>query len=271
MQETLRTDIYKDMKNYVWKLTTDETTRPTTIIIPNLPLKLDFGKLNEDDNRHRILNYYYGKFENVIYNKFSFYTLSDHNFIQFNELYKWPSNKIKIGPHLKRIPIRKDIKINKDYDLLLLLGNELIQNLKLLNFVYLATLNTKLKVLIRRHPSTRSVKVLNKNIEKYNFTSFPKSTLQEDVSRCKVILYGDTGASIDCLNFDLPLCYINDDNCFDSDRLGDFFDGHFKFNNINNFKKQIFKIINSNTRINFRYIIKNYISEIDPENFLFEK
>ena len=59
MQETLRTDIYKDMRYYNWNVTTDETTRPTTIIMPNLPLKLNFGKLNEDYNRHRILNYYY--------------------------------------------------------------------------------------------------------------------------------------------------------------------------------------------------------------------
>ena len=218
----------------------------------------------------RILNYYYGKLENLIYNKFSFYTLSENNFDKFNELYKWPCNKIKIGSHLKRISINKNAKIYKDYDLLLLLGNELIQNLKLLNFVYLANLNTKLKILVRRHPSSRNIEVLNKNIKIYNFTTYSTTTLQDDVSRCKVILYGDTGASIDCLNFDIPLCYINDDNCFDSDRLGDIFAGHFKFYNINDFKNNIFKIINSNSKINFSHKINKYISEINPENFLFE-
>ena len=59
MQETLRRDKFKDTKYYKWNVTTDETTRPATIIIPNTPLKLNFRELNKDYNRHRILNYYY--------------------------------------------------------------------------------------------------------------------------------------------------------------------------------------------------------------------
>ncbi len=42
-------------KCYKWNVTTDETTRPRTII-PNTPLKLNFRELNKDCNRH--LEYY---------------------------------------------------------------------------------------------------------------------------------------------------------------------------------------------------------------------
>jgi hypothetical protein len=59
MQETIRRDKYKGVKYYNWNVTTDETTRPKTIIIPNTPLKLNFKELNKDYSRHRILNYYY--------------------------------------------------------------------------------------------------------------------------------------------------------------------------------------------------------------------
>ena len=59
MQETNRRDKNKDTKYYKWNVTTDETTRPATIIIPNTPLKLNFRELNKDYNRHIILNYYY--------------------------------------------------------------------------------------------------------------------------------------------------------------------------------------------------------------------
>ncbi len=59
MQETIRMDKYKDAKYYKQNVTTDETTRPETIIIPNTPLKLNFRELSKDYNRHIILNYYY--------------------------------------------------------------------------------------------------------------------------------------------------------------------------------------------------------------------
>jgi hypothetical protein len=59
MQEIIRRDKYKDVKYHKWNVTTDETTRPETIIIPNTLLKLNFRELNKDYNRHKFLNYYY--------------------------------------------------------------------------------------------------------------------------------------------------------------------------------------------------------------------
>ncbi len=59
MQETIRRDTYKDVKYYKWNVTTDETKRPETILIPNTPLKLNFRQLNKDYNRRMILNYYH--------------------------------------------------------------------------------------------------------------------------------------------------------------------------------------------------------------------
>jgi DNA replication protein DnaC len=59
MQEIIRRDTYKDTKYYKWNVTTDETTKPRTIIIPGRPIKHNFRELNKDYNRHRILNYYH--------------------------------------------------------------------------------------------------------------------------------------------------------------------------------------------------------------------
>ncbi len=54
MQETIRTDIYKDIKYYNWKIIIfDETTRPTSILIPNTSLIFNFRELNKDYNRHK--------------------------------------------------------------------------------------------------------------------------------------------------------------------------------------------------------------------------
>ncbi len=44
MQQTLRTDIFNDMKSYQWNVITDETTRPRTIIEVNMPLNLHFRR-----------------------------------------------------------------------------------------------------------------------------------------------------------------------------------------------------------------------------------
>ncbi len=55
----MRENVYKEFKFYNWNITTDETARPTTIIQPNIPLKINIKNLNENYNRHKILNYYY--------------------------------------------------------------------------------------------------------------------------------------------------------------------------------------------------------------------
>ncbi len=64
MQQTQRTDTFNDMQGYQWNVTKDETTRPRTImsrtiILANTSLNLNFKNLNENYNRHRILNYYH--------------------------------------------------------------------------------------------------------------------------------------------------------------------------------------------------------------------
>jgi hypothetical protein len=64
MQQTQKTDIFNDMKCYQWNVTTDETTRPRTmmsrtILVANTPININFKNLNENYNRHRILNCYH--------------------------------------------------------------------------------------------------------------------------------------------------------------------------------------------------------------------
>jgi len=52
MQETMRTDIFKDLKYYNWKVSTDEITKPQ---------RFDFKNLTKND-RQIINNYYYDYF-----------------------------------------------------------------------------------------------------------------------------------------------------------------------------------------------------------------
>ncbi len=59
MQQTHRLDTFNDMKSYQWNCITDETARPRTIKEVNRPINLNFRSLNENYNRHRILNYYH--------------------------------------------------------------------------------------------------------------------------------------------------------------------------------------------------------------------
>ncbi len=69
MQETIKRDVCKDTKYYKWNVTTDETTKPRTIIIPNRALILDCRQLYIDYNRNKL-----GIYRNIIINyKFNNY------------------------------------------------------------------------------------------------------------------------------------------------------------------------------------------------------
>jgi hypothetical protein len=218
----------------------------------------------------RILNYYYGNFESFIYNKFSFYTLSENNFNQFKDLYKWPISKFKIGAHLKSKPFKPVIVNSKSFDVLILLGNELNQNIKLLSFVKNSLWDEEFKILVRLHPSSRGLNHLKQLFLKFNFIRIEHNSLSEDVELSKIIVYGDTGAAIDCLNFNVPLCYIYDDNCLLSDRIYEEIDGHFRFRDINEFRLMLPALLESNTNVSFETIKHKYISPINPELFSFE-
>jgi hypothetical protein len=218
----------------------------------------------------RILNYFYGKFESVIYNKFSFYTLSENNFIQFNDLYKWPTHKFSIGSHLKAKPFKTIKGHDKSFDILILLGNELNQNIKLLTFVKYSLGNENFKVLVRLHPSSLGLDYLEQLFLKFNFFRKHQNTLLEDVELSKIIVYGDTGAAIDCLNFNVPLCYINDDNCLLSDRINESIDGHYRFYDINVFRLALPSLLKNNLNISYESIIQKYISPINPKSFSFD-
>ena len=218
----------------------------------------------------RILNYYYGKFENIIYNKFTFYTLSETNYNHFKNLYKWPNTKFKIGAHLKAKSLKTISHSVSKYDILILLGNELTQNIKLLTFVKNSLKNENYKILVRIHPSSRGLDYLEQLFFKYNFFRIKHNTLLEDVELAKIIVYGDTGAAIDCLNYNVPLCYINDDNCLLSDRLNESIDGHYRFYDINVFRLALPSLLNNNLNISFDSIIPKYISPINPKLFIFD-
>lgn len=218
----------------------------------------------------RILNYYYGQFEEFIYKKFSFYTLSNSNFNYFVNVYNWPIDKVKIGAHLKHKPLSELCVLNKKFHILLLLGNELIQNIRLLKFIELGVKETKFSVLVRLHPSSRGVSIISHLINKFNFTKSTNNSLSEDVALCNLITYGDTGAAIDCLNYDLPLCYIKDDICLSSDRIHDTISGHFIFNLVSDFKKVTPLLINQEITFSFEKITSKYISPINPETFNFD-
>ncbi len=218
----------------------------------------------------RILNYYYGKFENIIYNKFTFYTLSETNYNHFKNLYKWPNTKFKIGAHLKAKPLKNNSHSVRKYDILILLGNELIQNIKLLTFVKNSLKNENYKILVRVHPSSRGLVYLEQLFLKYNFIRINQNSLSEDVELSKIIVYGDTGAAIDCLNYNIPLCYINDDNCLLSDRLNDSIDGHYRFYDTNLFRLALPSLLKNNLNISFESIIPKYISPINPKLFIFD-
>ena len=218
----------------------------------------------------RILNYYYGKLENIIYNKFTFFTLSETNYNHFKNLYKWPNTKFKIGAHLKAKPLKTISLSMRKYDILILLGNELIQNIKLLTFVKNSLKNENYKILVRIHPSSRGLDYLEQLFLKYNFFRINQNTLLEDVELSKIIVYGDTGAAIDCLNYNVPLCYINDDNCLLSDRLNDSIDGHYRFYDTNVFRLALPSLLKNNLNISFESIIPKYISPINPKLFFFD-
>ncbi len=218
----------------------------------------------------RILNYYYGKFESVIYNKFTFYTLSLNNFNQFKDLYKWPIYKFSIGAHLKFKPFKTLNGNNKSFDILILLGNELNQNIKLLTFVKNSLKNENYKVLVRLHPSSRGLDYLEQLFLKFNFFRIQQNTLSEDVELSKIIVYGDTGAAIDCLNFNVPLCYVNDDNCLLSDRIFEAIDGHYRFYDFNEFNSNLPSLLKNNITISYESIIQKYISSLNPNSFSFE-
>jgi hypothetical protein len=218
----------------------------------------------------RILNYYYGKLENIIYNKFTFYTLSETNYNHFKNLYKWPNTKFKIGAHLKAKPLKTISLSIRKYDILILLGNELIQNIKLLTFVKNSLKNENYKILVRIHPSSRGLDYLEHLFLKYNFFRINQNSLLEDVELSKIIVYGDTGAAIDCLNYNVPLCYINDDNCLLSDRLNDSIDGHYRFYDTNVFSLALPSLLKNNLNISFESFIPKYISPINPKLFFFD-
>lgn len=218
----------------------------------------------------RILNYHYGKFENLIYKNFTFYTLSINNFNQFELTYKWPINKIKIGPHLKFKNIKHQGFSNKENDILVLLGNELVQNIKLLKFIEFCIKDSNLKVAVRLHPSTRGIKNLKKLFPRFIVPSNTNTSLIEDLASSKIIVYGDTGAAIDCLNFNNPLCYINDDNCLISDRINDSIKGHFRFYKTTEFIDALPGLFSGSLNISYDMIKNNYISSLNPETFNFE-
>lgn len=218
----------------------------------------------------RILNYYYGKFENLIYNNFYFYTLSENNYNHFKNIYKWPIYKFCIGAHLKAKPFKKINSNNKSFDILILLGNELNQNIKLLTFVKNSLRNENYKVLVRLHPSSRGLDYLEKLFLKFKFLRIEQNTLIEDVELSRLIVYGDTGAAIDCLNFNIPLCFINDDNCLLSDRINETIDGHFRFYDVNEFRLALPSLLKDNLHISFDTIIQKYISPINPKTFSFD-
>jgi hypothetical protein len=218
----------------------------------------------------RILNYFYGEFESLIYNNFYFYTLSEINYKQFIDFYKWPSYKVGIGAHLKAKPYKLISANKKSFDILILLGNELNQNIKLLTFIRHSLLNNNLKVLVRLHPSSRGVHYLEKLFLKFNFYRLHGNSLIDDVKISKIIVYGDTGAAVDCLNFNLPLCYINDDNCLLSDRINDIVNGHYRFFDIYEFRRALPDILKRDINISYKCILQNYISPLNPKSFTFE-
>ncbi len=218
----------------------------------------------------RILNYFYGNFESLIYSKFSFYTLSENNFNQFKDLYKWPISKFRIGAHLKSKPVKSVIGNCKSFEILILLGNELIQNIKLLTFVKHSLGNEQFKVLVRLHPSARGLKYLKQLFLKFNFFRIDENSLSEDVELSKIIVYGDTGAAIDCLNFNVPLCYIYDDNCLLSDRIFEEIDGHYRFHDINEFRLMLPSLLKCDMNVSFEAIKRKYISSLNPQLFSFE-
>jgi DNA replication protein DnaC len=91
MQETMRTDIYADIKYYDWNVIDDTTQKLTTIIQPNTPLKNNLRELNKDYNRHRIMNYYY---EDLIQRpKFDFQNLNKNDRHIINNYYYEYLNK----------------------------------------------------------------------------------------------------------------------------------------------------------------------------------
>ncbi len=62
----MRTDLFKDLKYYNWKITTDKITKPQSFIQPNIPLNINLGKLNENYNRHKVDSVSPNSFINMI-------------------------------------------------------------------------------------------------------------------------------------------------------------------------------------------------------------
>jgi hypothetical protein len=151
-----------------------------------------------------------------------------------------------------------------------LLGNELIPNLKLLKFLKLGIGTNNFKVLVRLHPSTMGIKIIMALVTKFGFVKSTNKNLQDDAMSSKIIAYGDTGASIDCLNFNLPLCYLMDDNCLISDRIQDDVFGHFRFFSVEDIQLQLSSLLMNDLSISYQSILGKYISDIKPDTFIFE-
>jgi len=94
MQQTHRLDTFNDMKSYQWNVITDETARPRTIKEVNRPINLNFRSLNENYNRHRILNYYHEYL--VSRPRFNFNDLSKDDKHVINNYYYEYLNKFNI-------------------------------------------------------------------------------------------------------------------------------------------------------------------------------
>jgi len=94
MQQTHRLDTFNDMKSYQWNCITDETARPRTIKEVNRPINLNFRSLNENYNRHRILNYYHEYL--VSRPRFNFNDLSKDDKHVINNYYYEYLNKFNI-------------------------------------------------------------------------------------------------------------------------------------------------------------------------------
>ena len=218
----------------------------------------------------KILNYYYKNFEDRIYKNFTFFTLSRSNYEYFNNIYNWPKSNFKIGSHLKSKSLETPGIKNQNYDILLLLGNELIPNLKLLKFLKLGIGTNNFKVLVRLHPSTMGIKIIMALFTKFGFVKSTNKNLQDDAMSSKIIAYGDTGASIDCLNFNLPLCYLMDDSCLISDRVQDDIFGHFRFFSVEDLQLQLSSLLVNDLSISYESILGKYISDIKPDTFIFE-
>lgn len=221
----------------------------------------------------KILNMAFGPLEQFLCANFLSFTFGQSNLDFLRTRFGWPIDKVHLGPHLKasRNGAAVEVYSGDTVSLLLLLGMELIPNERLLQVLSssLENISKPVKVVVRGHPSIKYLDRITELCHKLKFHYSMAGSLSDQVNKCNVVLYGDTGAPIDCLHFNRPLVYIKDDLCLDSDRLTDLGDKHFRAFSSEDLSAILISLVKGGGNIDYSPYLGRFISDIDPATFEF--